>query len=68
MRHKNYYLIKHNNNNHLVMAYDGIEATNIWYETRVKEREEEGIKVRFNPKEFSVLELCTEGTVMRASE
>jgi len=50
------------------MAYDGIEATNIWYETRVKEREEEGIKVRFNPKEFSVLELCTEGTVMRASE
>lgn len=54
---KEYFLITEREEKSLVLAENGIEATNIWFEERKKEREAEGITVSFSPKFFTVEKL-----------
>jgi hypothetical protein len=68
MRYKNYYLITTGNNKSLVLAESGVEAVEIWVESRKREREAEGRTMPFKPDDFTVEKLEREDLVLRASE
>lgn len=68
MEYKNYYIINHGKEKHLILALSSQEAINAWIQKKQSEREEEGRKMKFNPANFSIEEITREDFLVKASE
>ncbi|MBO9128958.1 hypothetical protein [Bacillus sp. 165] len=60
------YLIEYNTETIVVAAEDSQEALNSWITKVQEECERDWSKVKFQPKDFRVKELCNENLVIRA--